>query len=277
MRADGGGWVAKLPVFDPRMTEAVCNVLAATDYPALTASELISALRPIRLGLEDGPNKRTRLHFTLINAQAKQRAGNALVAFINTAMHPSRYVNDHNRFIRLQGQRNEVLALFGYKVNDEGKLARGAKASTLTEAAKLAGELVTELRRRDWHPALLAYCDEELVRRSLFHAIEEAAKSIPDRLRRHANLGTDGEDLYTTVFGGRTTAPLVVVTAFTTESEKSEHRGFKNLLTGIHGHYRNPRAHSTRRGSAEDKQDFLEAFALFSYVHRRLDRANVTP
>lgn len=59
------------------------------------------------------------------------------------------------------------------------------------------------------------------------------------------------------------------------ESERSEHRGFKNLLTGIHGHYRNPRAHTTRRGSDEGKQDFFEAFALFSYVHRRLDRAGV--
>jgi hypothetical protein len=32
------------------------------------------------------------------------------------------------------------------------------------------------------------------------------------------------------------------------------------------------RAHSTRLGSAEDKQDLFGAFALFSYVHRRLDR-----
>ena len=69
----------------------------------------------------------------------------------------------------------------------------------------------------------------------------------------------------------------MAVTPFRSESDKSEHRGFKNLLTGIHGHYRNPRAHSTRLGSAEDKQDFFEAFALFSYVHRRLDRANVKP
>jgi uncharacterized protein (TIGR02391 family) len=63
----------------------------------------------------------------------------------------------------------------------------------------------------------------------------------------------------------------------TNESEKSDHRGLKNLLTGIHGRDRNPRAHSTRKGSAEDKQDFYEAFAVFSYVHRRLDRANVMP
>lgn len=269
--------MATLPVFDPQMTEAVCNILGATDYPGLSGSELASALHPLRLELENGPNKRTRLFFTLHNAQANQKAGNALVVFINTVMHPSRYVDDHRRFTQLQGQLNEVLALFGYRVNDKGELARGVKASTLTEAATLSGELVSELRRRGCHPVLLTYCGEELLRKSLFHAIEEAAKSIPDRLRRHTNLGTDGEDLYTAVFGGKTSQPLLPITPFTTESERSEHRGFKNLLTGIHGHYRNPRAHSTRLGSAEDKQDFFEAFALFSYVHRRLDRANVKP
>lgn len=269
--------VTKLPMFDPQMTEAVCNVLGATEHPGLSGTELVSALRHARLELADGPNKRTRLLLTLHNAQARQKAGNALVVFVNAAMHPSRYVDNHNRFTQLQGQLNEVLALFGYRVNDKGELARGARASTLTEAAKLAGELVSELRRRDCHPALLVYCDEELVRKSLFHAIEEAAKSIPERLRRHTNLGTDGEELYATVFGGKAGQPLVLITPFTNESEKSAHRGFKALLTGIHGHYRNPRAHSTRKGSVEDKQDFYEAFALFSYVHRRLDRANVGP
>ncbi len=265
----------RLAVFPTAMTEAVCNVLAATDYPALSTSELERVLAPTKLELEEGPNKRTRLLITLNNAQVTQRAGNVLIVFMNAAMHPSRYVSDPGRFAQLQGQLNEVLVLFGFRINDEGKFARAPKASTLSEAAQLSGELVAELRRRDCHPALLAYCDEELLRKSLFHAIQEAAKSIPDRLRRYTNLGTDGEDLYTAVFGGKFTEPLVTVTRFQTESEKSEHRGFKNLLTGIHGHYRNPRAHATRRGSDENKQDFFEAFALFSYVHRRLDSAGV--
>lgn len=150
--------MAKVPVFDPQMTEAVCNILAATDYPALSTSELESGLRLVKLTLDpDGSNKRTRLLFTLHNAQVRQKAGNALVVFINTAMHPSRYVDDDSRFNQLQGQLNERLALYGYRVNDEGKVAKATKASTLSEAAQLAGELVSELRRRDCHPALLTY------------------------------------------------------------------------------------------------------------------------
>lgn len=264
-----------LPVFEPTMTEAIANVLGATEYPALSTSEIEAVLRLVNLKLEDGPNKRTRLQYTLHNAQVRQRAGNALVVFIRTAMAPTRYVDDHGRFDQLQAQLNERLALFGHRVRDDGQLAFGAKASTLSEAAELAGQLVSELRRRGCHPALFTYCSEELVRKSLFHAIEEAAKSIPDRLRRHTCLGSDGEDLYTAVFASKSAAPLVRINAFVTDSERSEHKGFKNLLTGIHGHYRNPRAHSTRLGSAEDRQNFFEAFGLFSYIHRRLDDAGV--
>lgn len=40
----------------------------------------------------------------------------------------------------------------------------------------------------------------------------------------------------------------------------TQHKGFKNLLLGIHGHYRNPRAHATRLGASEDIADFYDAF-----------------
>ena len=79
--------------------------------------------------------------------------------------------------------------------------------------------------------------------------------------------------MFDAALGTNNSAPKLVINSFSTESEKSEHKGFKNLLIGIHGHYRNPRAHKTRLGSEEGKHDFLDAFSLFSYVHRRLDSA----
>lgn len=184
----------------------------------------------------------------LHNARVRRGRGGTLVLFVNAAMSPSRCVTDHDRFDRLRGQLNELLSLYGSKVTEQGKFARGAQAATLAEAARLAGELFSELERRGCHDLLLTYCDEELVRKSLFHAVSEASKSIPDRIRRHTGLGEDGEELYGRVFGTKTVAPLIAVTAMSNESEASEHRGSKNLLTGIHGHYRKPRAHAT--GSA---------------------------
>jgi len=266
------------PVFDQQLTEAVCNVVAQTEYPGLSGSELESVLQAVRVDVfEEGPNKRTRLFRTLHNTQVRQKAGNVLVAFINAAMNPARYTSDPGRFDLLQAQLNPVLVLYGFRLNDSGQFSRGQHATTLTEAARLTGELFAELRRRNCHAALFTYCDEELVRKSLFHAISEAAKSIPERLRRHAGLGTDGENLYTAVFSARTGTPLVCINDYRSDSQRSEQHGFKNLLTGIHGHYRNPRAHTTRLGSAESREDFFDAFSLFSYVHRRLDQAGVQP
>ncbi|GLY99854.1 TIGR02391 family protein [Actinoplanes sp. NBRC 103695] len=268
---------ANTSVFDQQLTCSVCDVIAQTDRPGLTVTELELALVPARLDhLDEGPNKRTRLLTTLHNAQVRRGTGNTLIAFINAAMSPSRYVRDPQRFDQLRGELNAVLVLYGLRINEQGQLARGPSATTLSEAARFSGELLSELRRRGCHPALLDYCSEELVRQSLFHAVSEASKSIPDRIRRHTGLAGDGAGLYDQVFGTNTTAPLIRITDMRDDSEVSEHKGFKNLLVGVHGHYRNPRAHRTRLGSSEARDDFLDAFSLFSYLHRRLDAAGVS-
>ena len=46
----------------------------------------------------------------------------------------------------------------------------------------------------------------------------------------------DGAALYDGVFGTNQDAPYLLINPYKTESEISEHRGFKNLLIGIHGH-----------------------------------------
>lgn len=266
-----------LPPFPTAMTRAVSEVLGQTAYPGLTGRELAELLPVVKLQeLEPGSNKRDRLCATLNNAQVRRKGGETLVAYLNAAMEPARYSRDPSRMDLLRDALNEVLALYGYQINPEGKLARGAMARTLDEAAEVAGALQAQLRRRGCHPTVLTYCSEELLRRSLFHAIGEAAKSIPDRLRLHAGSGLDGADLYAELLGAKEGPPTVAINAFRTDSEKSEHRGFVDLLKGIHGHYRNPRAHDARLRSSEDQQDLLDAFSLFSYVHRRLDAAGVT-
>jgi uncharacterized protein (TIGR02391 family) len=234
-----------MDVFDTAMTIAVADVLAQSNYPGLTESEMVRLLPAAKLtALEDGLNKRERLAATLNNAQVEKRNGAYLVRFVNAAMSPVRYASDPDRFRALQAQLNSVLVLYGYKVDDQGRFARAReRATTLDEAAELAGALHTELRRRGCHDALMLYCREELLRRSLFHAMSEASKSIPDRLRRHTTSGLDGADLYAELFGtGRGTTPRVPVNAYSTDSEKAEHKGFSTLLSGIHAHYRNPRA-----------------------------------
>jgi Protein of unknown function (Hypoth_ymh) len=186
----------KIPVFDPQLTEAVCNVLGQTDPPGLTGAEIWSLLQIVKVPeMEPAGNKRTSLFVTLQNVQIRQGCGNVLGGFIARAMSPARYVDNQRRWQQLRDQLNAVLVLFGLKINDKGKLSIGVQASTLSEAAKLSGDLQVELRRRDAHPQLFKYCEEEFISRDLFQAMSEAAKSIPQRVREMTGLAGDGQIL----------------------------------------------------------------------------------
>ncbi|WP_262509628.1 TIGR02391 family protein [Tannerella serpentiformis] len=56
-------------------------------------------------------------------------------------------------------------------------------------------------------------------------------------------------------------------------SEKSEHRGFCNLLKGLCSMFRNPAAHEPKIHWEISEQDALEILGIISYCHRRLDKA----
>jgi uncharacterized protein (TIGR02391 family) len=264
----------RIPVFDIAMTKGVSDILGQTGHPGLTNPEIDGLLGMVRVSeREPGANKRDSLYRTLHNTQVRQGCGNVLAAFVARAMAPSRYHDEPNRRTDLVDQLDQFLVHYGYNISPDGKLRRGAKARDLSEAAELAGRLHTELRRRDTHAELFRYCAEEFVTRSLFHAISEAAKSIPARVRHLSRLTGDGSVLYDGALGTSQTRPVVYINDFVTDSDISEHRGFKNLLLGIHGHFRNPRAHRNRIDVAESMIDFYDAFGLFSYAHRRLDAA----
>ncbi len=264
------------PVFDISLTKAICDILAQTDYPGLSSSEIDTLLAMSRIRQrEHGANKRDSLFRTLHNTQVRQKCGNALIVFVRTAMDNTRYAADPKRREMLADELGPILALHGLKLDKSGRLAYGRRAQTLSEAAELTGSLRAELLRREVHPELLRYCSEELVSQSLFHAMSEAAKSVPDRIRQITGSNLDGADLYDAVLGTKNSLPILRIGGITTESAASEQRGFKNLLLGIHGHYRNPRAHKTRLGATESKQDLLDAYSLLSYVHRLLDGATI--
>lgn len=115
--------------------------------------------------------------------------------------------------------------------------------------------------------------------RSLFHAISEASKSIPGRVRELTGLIGDGWALYSAAFGHKDgtnrTEPRLFINTYVTELDQVEHEGFRSLLVGVRGHFRNPRAHSNRINHEEDLTDFFDAMSLFSYVRNRLDAARV--
>ena len=168
------------PMWPPGVVETVCRVIASTDAPGLTGSE-IGRLLAMR-GIQDGAPQATkwrRLEFALQTRQQRDQASNCLIRFITDAMESSRYVDDPNRFSALRDGLTEALALVGLKINEQGKVARAQVARNLDEVAQLAGRLQTELRRRDIHDQVIFYCKEELIRKSLFHAVFERRRDWP--------------------------------------------------------------------------------------------------
>ncbi len=218
--------------------------------------------------------KRKRLHAALSLGQAQDRASNRIILFITRAMAPVGYRDQPQLFTWRQDALNEVLVFIGMKVNDEGRVSLGAKASTLSEAARHASTLRAELRRRGTHQAVLQYCTDEVLAKNAFHASLEATKGLGQRLRDVSGERGDGAKLVDAVLSlGKTGQPLLAINSLRTDTERDEQTGLANLVKGLFGLYRNPVAHDPRLSRAVTDDELLELLTTLSMVHRRLDSA----
>jgi uncharacterized protein (TIGR02391 family) len=161
-------------------------------------------------------------------------------------MAPVRYKDAPSLFAARQGDLNEVLVHVGLRVNDEGKVQRGATASTLSEAALHADSIRLELRRRGTHPEVIRFCTAEILAKNNFHAILEATKSVAARLRALTDEAGDGAGLVDAALAsGRSVTPLLAINTGQTQTERDEQNGLANLSKGIFGMFRNPVAPAT--------------------------------
>lgn len=255
--------------------DSLSAVLAETEWPGLKGPEIGRLLESLRI--EDpwpSATKRKRLSAALWNRQVLDRSSHRLFTFVVHAMAPSRYIGDPGRFEALQAGVNEVLSMVGLRINDQGQMVKAEQARTLDEVARLTGRLRGELTRRGVHAEVLRYCEEELLRRSIFHAVFEATKGLSERLRVMSGSTLDGAELVDACFTKQT--PVIRINDNTTKSEGSEQAGFANLLRGITGTFRNPTAHAPRTEWPVSEVDALDLFSMLSYLHRRLDGAVVT-
>ncbi|MET9660346.1 TIGR02391 family protein [Streptomyces sp. NPDC006510] len=223
-------------------------------------------------------SKKDRLTVALINQQRRTRMANHIMVFIKNVMTPVSYTQQPGDFARRQGDLNEVLVHVGFRVNDEGRLARGPQARTLDEAAQHANSLRIELRRRATHPEVLAYCTAEILTKNAFHASLEASKSVSARLRQLTGEQGDGSRLVdATLMPGSTGTPRVAINSGSSTTDLDEQRGFANVLKGLLSMYRNPTAHDPRIHRQVTDDELLELLTTLSMIHRRLDTATVNP
>lgn len=260
----------RIPPFPAESLEALCKIIGDTNR-GLSGTQIGAMLQEIRVADIDPSNtKWKRLYNALATVQNEKQVGNHTVMVINRLMKPTRYLNNQEGFTWYQSELNMVLAFCGFAILDDGRVARTRKETTLAGARKRASRLKSSLAERNVHQEVLTYCRAELLEENYFHAVFEATKSVAQRIRNKTNLQSDGAELVTSAFSGSN--PLLRINPLSNDSERSEQRGFANLLIGLFGAIRNPLGHSPKILWNLSEEDALDILTLVSYVHRKLDR-----
>jgi len=261
--------MTQIALFDESVLRTICSVLGDTSE-GLTGSEIGQLLRECNIAdLLPGYTKRDRLYEALNQQQKNDGCGNNIVAFIYRAMNPVRYTKNPHIFENRKFALNEVLAFAGFALGDDGRLREIKTVYTLSEAQKRAGKLYKQLLARNVHSDILLFCRAELLQDNYFHAVFEATKSIADKIREKSGLLSDGNKLVDEAFGGET--PVLAFNTLRSETEKSEHAGFMNLLRGIFGTFRNTLAHAPKIKWNINEQDAIDMLTFTSFLHRKLD------
>jgi uncharacterized protein (TIGR02391 family) len=225
--------------------------------------------------VEPTQTKRHRLYNAFAKDQNLRQDRTRILGFIRNAMKPERFVRFPERFEPMRAHLNRALAFAGLAVDAAGTLTAVEQARTLSEAQRRAQELRADLTTRGVHPDVLRFCREELLVDNYFHAVMEAVKSVADKLRARTGLTDDGAPLVDRALAGD--PPMLAINHLKSESEKSEQKGFANLLRGTFGMFRNTMAHEARINWPMTKEDAEDLFSLVSLIHRRLDAARKPP
>ncbi|MEY2419956.1 MAG: hypothetical protein QOI95_23 [Acidimicrobiaceae bacterium] len=268
------GLVADPPApFSSSTVEMVCRVLGE----AVTGAQIPNLIAPLKTSEPAGEERNTkwkRLFNAVAAAQNRQGDGRPLVRLVGDVMQPVRFPSSGD-FESHRAAVNERLLLAGFKVRDDGRVARVQAARTLEEAQQRADGLRAELTRRNVHPDVLYFCRAELMQQNYFHAVLEASKSVAQKLRDLSGHVGDGAAL---VDGSCSMAsgPVVAFNGLSTDWERSEQTGLTMLLKGLFGTFRNPSAHAPKVVWATSRAEALDMMTLASMLHRRLDNAAIS-
>ncbi|MCG8440415.1 MAG: TIGR02391 family protein [Caulobacterales bacterium] len=263
-----------MKLFEASQMEAIARALGDTD-DGLTNDEISQLFGNARIP-DPGPGtKWKRIYNGFVTVQNQKRNRTNILEFIRGALNPARYVRQQARFETMRRNVNRALAFCGLSVGESGKISKVAAAATISDAKSRAEHLYSDLKDRGVHPDVLEFCREELLQDNYFHAVLEAVKSVSAKIRSKSGLTDDGAALVDRALTGD--PPLLAINPLTTESEKSEQRGFANLVKGTFGMFRNPTAHEAKIYWRMNEADAVDLMSLVSLVHRRLDESHMPP
>ncbi len=264
--------MAKHAPLKEELLRGICQVIADTGM-GLSGSEIRHLLANAQIADVDSTNTKWRRLFNAFAGwQNSHQCSNNIFDFLLRAMNPVSYMGQAELFEWRRSELNKRLIFIGLTILDTGKIGKVSKlATTIKEAEFRADVLRRKLSERNVHSDVLKFCKAELLEDNYFHAVFETTKSVADKIRDLSGLRSDGNELIDSVFAVNN--PILIINNLLTETEKSEHKGFANLLKGFFGMFRNTTAHAPRIHWEIKEEDALDIMSLASLCHRRLDQA----
>jgi uncharacterized protein (TIGR02391 family) len=226
--------------------------------------------------LEDHSGQSTkwrRLHWVFSDSQRQHGCANHIIDFIQAFLAPSRFVGNSSEFEDHRTKLNAVLSLSGLEFGKDGMFRKSTVATTLDQAEARLKTIQHKLGGRSIHSEVTKYCRTELLQNNYFHAVFEASKGLAQRIRDLSGIEGDGAALVDKVFSIEN--PILALNFLKSDTEKSEHKGFAQLLKGCLAAVRNPLAHEPKI-LWDGEEDAADYFSLISLLHRRLDSCFTT-
>lgn len=254
----------------PNVVEMIAKILGDT-INGLTGTEIHRLLLQSNIeDIDESNTKWKRLYNAFAENQNRLHCSNQILNFIKSALAPSRFVYQDDRFRQLLNDVNIQLAFVGYELKENGQYRERTVAKTISDVQIKVDNLKQELDKRKAHHEIFKYCKVELLQNNYFHSVLEANKGLFQRIRELSGINTDGTTLIEQVFSSN---PILIINNYQTSSEKNEHIGFCNMIKGLCSMFRNPTAHEPKVEWEIGEQDALDILGIISYCHRRLDKA----
>lgn len=263
----------------PRLTlnqiEQIARIMGDTEN-GFTGTEIGHLLAQCRI---DDPNpgltKWKRLYNAFCIAVNGSSSTNAIFQFIQHCMEPVQGLNNFERYNIMRLELNKVLMLVGIEIKDDGQFYSVSKAQSLGEVQRRTKELREKLTGYSAHSEVLKCCRDELLARDYFHAVQEAAKSLCERVRTMSGLTMDGAALFNTAFA--VNSPYIAYNSLRTSSEQNQQNGLKEMLCGVIHMVRNVTAHELRIHWDVNEKDAVDILTQISYLHKLLDVCITVP
>lgn len=264
-----------LPRLSSNQIEQIARTMGDTEG-GFTGSEIGHFLALCKMDDPDhGLTKWKRLYNAFCVAVNKSGSTNVVFHFLQHCMEPAQGLNNPERYGSMRFELNKVLMLVGVEIRDDGHFYSVSPAQSLGEVQRRTKELRDKLTGYGAHQEVLKCCRNELLAEDYFHAVQEAAKSLCDRVRTMSGLTTDGATLFNTAFAVGN--PYIAYNSLRTSSEQNQQNGLKEMLCGVIHMVRNVTAHELRIHWDVNEKDAEDILTQISYLHKLLDMCITVP